>query len=334
MPEHPPLVLRFGRLGDLVLTWPALADLCRRSRPVDLVTSRQYAPLMESLPWIGRVWVAEGASGRRGMDEIVRLAGTIAEAGHGEILDLHGSLRSWLLCTRLGGAHRRVDKGSLQRRLRVGARVGGRQVGVRSGSVRPFTRRFLDAVGADVDAPDVPCAPPELLDERRGATLALAPGARRATKRWPARRFGELAAMWFAATGEGATVFHGPGEEGLAAEVCEASRGAARPCGELALPHLLRRLGRFAVVVGGDTGLVHLAGAAGVAPLGLFGPTGVSMGYWPWSERGAAIAPELPCHPCTLYGSDACPLGHHACLADLDVETVFDTALALAGGVA
>jgi len=333
LPEYPPLVVRFGRLGDLVLTWPALEDLSRRSRPVDLVTSLQYAPLMESLPWVGRVWALEAAGGRRGMDEVVRLAGSIAEAGHGEILDLHGSLRSWLLCTRLGGAHRRVDKGSLQRRVRVGARLGGRRVGIRAGDVRPFTRRFLDAVGADPDVSEVPRAPAELLDGPRGATLALAPGARRATKRWPADRYGDLAGMWFAATGESATVFHGPGEEDLAAAVCEASRGAARPCGDLDLPGMLRRLGGYAVAVGGDTGLVHLAAAAGARPLGLFGPTGVDMGYWPWSDLGAAVAPQLPCHPCTLYGSDTCPLEHHACMADLEVETVFDAALALAGGV-
>ena len=330
MSDRPPLVIRFGRLGDLVLTWPALEDLSRRRGPVDLVTSRQYAALMEALPWVGRVWALEPGSGRRGMDEVGRLAAAIRERGHGEVIDLHGSLRSWLLCARLGGADRRVDKGSLQRRIRVGARIGGRQVGIRAGQVRPFTRRFLDAVGADDECPEVPAAPPALLAGPRQGILALAPGARRATKRWPARRFGELAGMWFAATGEGAVVLYGPGEEALVADVCEASRGAARPCGELDLPGLLRDLGRCAVAVGGDTGLIHLAAAAGARPLGLFGPTGVSMGYWPWSDRGAAIAPELSCHPCTLYGSDGCPLEHHACLADLDTETVFDAALALA----
>lgn len=333
MPDRQPLVIRFGRLGDLVLTWPALEDLSRRCGPVDLVTTRQYAPLMEALPWIGRVWALEPGGGRRGVDEVRRLAVAIRDAGHGEVIDLHGSLRSWLLCAGLGGADRRVDKGSLQRRIQVGARIGGRQVGIRAGQVRPFTRRFLDAVGADADSPEVPRAPAELVRGPREGTLALAPGARRATKRWPAHRFGELAALWFAATGEGAVVFHGPGEEALAEQVCEASRGAARPCGELGLPGLLRRLGGCAVAVGGDTGLIHLAGAAGARPLGLFGPTGVSMGYWPWSELGAAIAPEIPCHPCTLYGSDRCPLGHHTCLADLDTETVFDTALALSAGV-
>ncbi len=333
MPDRPPLVIRFGRLGDLVLTWPALEDLGRRRGPVDLVTSRQYAALMEALPWVGRVWALEPGSGRRGMDEVGRLAAAIRDEGHGEIIDLHGSLRSWLLCARLGGADRRVDKGSLQRRIRVGARIGGRQVGIRAGQVRPFTRRFLDAVGADADSREVPTAPAALVAGPRQGTLALAPGARRATKRWPAHRFGELAGMWFAATGEGAVVLYGPGEEALVDEVCEASRGAARPCGDLDLPGMLRDLGRCAVAVGGDTGLIHLAAAAGARPLGLFGPTGVSMGYWPWSGRGAAISPELPCHPCSLYGSDGCPLEHHACLADLDTETVFDAALALAAGV-
>ena len=119
-----------------------------------------------------------------------------------------------------------------------------------------------------------------------------------------------------------ARVFFGPGEEALAKGVVEASSGAARAADDLDLWAVTRGLARCAVAVGGDTGLLHLAAAAGARPLGLFGPTGVHMGYWPWDGLGAAIAPDLDCHPCTLYGSETCPLEHHACLAELEVERV------------
>jgi len=124
----------------------------------------------------------------------------------------------------------------------------------------------------------------------------------------------------------------GPGEEALARAVAEASDGAARPVDDLDLRAITRTLAGCAVAVGGDTGLLHLAAAAGARPLGLFGPTGVEMGYWPWAGVGAALAPDLPCHPCTLYGSDTCPLEHHRCLRDLDPEAVLEAALDLLGG--
>ena len=55
------------------------------------------------------------------------------------------------------------------------------------------------------------------------------------------------------------------------------------------------------------------------------------MGYWPWRDAGRALTPDLPCHPCSLYGDDACPLEHHACLAELEPAQVLDQASALLG---
>jgi len=327
--DRPPLVVRFGRLGDLVLTWPALAWLAAEHGPVGLVTSAAYAPWMGELPWVGRVWPLE--PGARDLPDVMALARRIREAGHGPVIDLHASLRSRALCAALGGASRRVAKESLERRLRVGVRRGEGRLRLGEAPVRPFVRRFLDAAGAPDDAPALRRWPgrPE---PGEGPGLALLPGARRATKRWPAERHGALARLWRERTGGAVRIAFGPGEEALARAVAEASDGAARPVDDLDLRAITRTLAGCAVAVGGDTGLLHLAAAAGARPLGLFGPTGVEMGYWPWAGVGAALAPDLPCHPCTLYGSDTCPLEHHRCLRDLDPEAVLEAALDLLGG--
>jgi ADP-heptose:LPS heptosyltransferase len=331
--DRPPLVVRFGRLGDLVLTWPALAYLAGVHGPLELVTAARYAGWMAELPWIGRVWPLE--AGASDLADVVALARRIREAGHGPVIDLHASLRSRALCTALGGADRRVAKDSLGRRARIGMRTGEARVRLGSAPVRPFVRRFLDAVGAPGDAASVPSLRrddgPEPVGEG-GPRLALLPGARRATKRWAAERHGELARRWRAETGGAALVAFGPGEEQLAAAVVAAADGAARPVSDLELGAIGRELSRCAVAVGGDTGLLHLAAAVGAHPVGLFGPTGVEMGYWPWEGRGIALAPELPCHPCTLYGSDSCPLDHHDCLARLEPDRVLATALSLLEG--
>jgi len=327
-----PLVIRFGRLGDLVLTWPALAALHERSGPVSLVTSRRYAGLMGALPWVGRTFTLEGQAGVAGLQENLALAGEIRAAGFGPIIDLHGSLRSRILVGRLGGAARTVAKDSLDRRLTLGIRLGDGRLRAERGGIREFTRRFLDAVDAPADVPAVPRAPAELCDtpiRGDGPLLALLPGARSETKRWPAPSYAALASSWRAATGGRSTVFYGPGEETLARDVVDGSDGAAVPHDELDLLDLLRGMGRCAVAVGGDTGLLHLAGAAGARPVGLFGPTGANMGYWPWESIGTAVVPDLPCHPCTLYGSRRCPLDHHACLQELEVDDVLQVAVAL-----
>ena len=321
-----PLMIRFGRLGDLVLTWPALAAVAEREGRVDLVTSVQYSALMGALPWVRKVWSVEGLGGRQGVSEALRLASEIRAAGHGDVIDLHGSLRSRVLSAALGGAHRRVTKSSAARRLRIGARVGQGRLRVDRDGVEPFTRRFLHACDAGGD--DLPRAPGSLLGTRSGTpTLALLPGARSRTKRWPASRFGDLAKLWAEACGGRSVVVSGPGEEALAEQVVARSAGAALRFEPLDLLATLAELGRCHVAVGGDTGLLHLAAAAGARPVGLFGPTGANMGYWPWGSSGITLQPDMACHPCSLYGDERCPLEHHACLAELDAADVMQAAL-------
>ncbi len=326
-PDAPPLVIRFGRLGDLVLLLPALAHLARRHGAVDLVTTRQYEPLLAALPDVRRTWALRGRQGAAGLRENLALADAIREAGHGPVYDLHASLRSRILTARLGvRVAGTVVKQSLDRRLRVGVRLGEGRLRLGRGSVRPFTRRFLDAVGAGREEVAVPRLPRALTgpgpEVEAAPLLALLPGARRRTKRWPPAAFGALARGWQRATGGRALVVHGPGEAALAREVVAAAGGAAEILPDGGLPSLVPGLARCRVAVGGDTGLLHLAAASGASPVGLFGPTGAAMGYWPWSDAGVALSPDMPCHPCTLYGSERCPLGHHACLSDLDPARV------------
>ncbi len=325
----PPLVIRFGRLGDLVLITPALASLARRGGPVDVVTSDAYRGLLESLPWVRRVWSLRGLGGGEGAREVLALAGQIRRAGHGPVVDLHGSLRSRLLAAALGGAMRRVVKGSLRRRLRVGVRLGGGRARLGATSALPsFPGRYLATVGAGPDEPELPRWP--LANGRPGRgeppVLALLPGARTATKRWPPERFGALARLWRDELGGPSRVFHGPGEEGIAEAVLAASGGAAARCEELELTAVVQALAGCPVAVGGDTGLLHLAAAAGARPVGLFGPTAADTGYWPWSTRGRALVPALPCHPCSLYGAERCPLEHHECLRGLEPGAVLAAA--------
>jgi len=321
--------VRFGRLGDLVLTWPALAWLAGTQGPVDLVTGEAYAPMMHALPWTREVHGITGLPGLAGVREARGLADRLRQRGIGAVYDLHASLRSRVLCAALRGRVRRVSKQSTDRRLRVGLRLGNSRLRLGSGDVRPFTRRFLDTVGAPTDSDAVPRWP--LASGPTGKDLALLPGARRPTKRWPAASYGVLARRWRERTGATARVFYGPGEEALVDSVVAEAGGAATPHRDLDLLSVLDAMAACAVAVGGDTGLLHLAASAGAAPVGLFGPTGAHMGYWPWRDRGVTLSPDLSCHPCTLYGAERCGLEHHACLAERTPDEVLDAALSLLG---
>ncbi len=126
-----------------------------------------------------------------------------------------------------------------------------------------------------------------------GPFLALAPAANWAAKTWPAERFAALARHL---TGPGGplagvrvAILCGPREaEGLGSlleAIPEADRITVAGAPLLTVFALLRRAELF---VGNDSGLMHMAAAAGIPTLGLFGPSDERL-YAPWGARSAAL---------------------------------------------
>lgn len=99
----------------------------------------------------------------------------------------------------------------------------------------------------------------------------LNPGAGWGAKQWPAERYGAIARE-LSRDGIRSLVNSGPGEEGLAAAVESASGGAARRvCCSIA--ELIALARRARLMVGGDTGPIHLAAALKIPVVAIFGPT-------------------------------------------------------------
>ena len=103
--------------------------------------------------------------------------------------------------------------------------------------------------------------------------MVIHPGAAWASKRYPADRWGRVAAAIERSTGRPVVVSAGPGEAELAEQVEQASGGIAARADASDLPRLVGLLADAALVLGGDTGPLHLAHALGVPTLFLHGPT-------------------------------------------------------------
>jgi ADP-heptose:LPS heptosyltransferase len=145
--------------------------------------------------------------------------------------------------------------------------------------------------------------------------LALGPTANWTGKVWPPERFAALAAALRDRLPRVA-VFAGPGafEASLAAPLLAALPQAIDLTGRLTLSEAAACLARCALFVGNDSGLMHLAAAAGTATLGLFGPT-------PAAEYGPAGRMARPVISAT------------ASMADLATEQVAQAAQALLDGM-
>ena len=137
--------------------------------------------------------------------------------------------------------------------------------------------------------------------------LALGPSANWNGKCWPAQRFADMALQLTAPNGvlPGAriAVFGAAGERDTLAALIERLQ-AARQVHWLGGEHLLTlaaALAGVALYVGNDSGLMHLAAAAGAPTLGLFGPSREAL-YRPWGihsavVRGARSFEEIRHHP-------------------------------------
>jgi ADP-heptose:LPS heptosyltransferase len=154
-----------------------------------------------------------------------------------------------------------------------------------------------------LDPPPLPVVWTAPEDRARAAALlpsdrpiiALAPTANWPPKIWPAERFAAL----FQALRDGPlpgavpAIFAGPGEveRNTAAPLLRLLPDAIDLIGRLSVPEAAACLARSALFIGNDSGLMHLAAAAGAPTLGLFGPTDAAE-YAPSGRRAAATAAE------------------------------------------
>ncbi|MET7771927.1 glycosyltransferase family 9 protein [Nocardia sp. NPDC005366] len=148
--------------------------------------------------------------------------------------------------------------------------------------------RLLESAGIPADPTDLALAAPE---ESLGARthVVIHPGASPA-RRWPAERFALVAAHLHTA-GYRVVITGTAAEAPLARYVAEHAGlpESAVVAGELTLGQLAATVAGAALVIGGDTGVGHLATAFGTRSVLIFGPTPPELSGPP-PERMAHIA--------------------------------------------
>jgi heptosyltransferase-2 len=329
-PSVPPtiLIIRFSSIGDLLLTTPLLRAL-RLRHPAARITFVVREDLAETLRHNPRI--DDLVSYRRG-DSLRELARQLRRRqAWTHRLDLHGSLRSFLLRRLVGGAWHGYPKRRRRRRqlIRTHRRRGG--------DLGPVAERyFAAAAGLDV-VPDEGglefYTTREAENEADGflaahgigrnrGVIAMAPGAAHFTKRWPERHWAELVERTHRE--RDVVILGGAAEQELGLRLAAGRPGVVSAAGQFSLTGTAALLKRARLLVAGDTGVLHLATAVGTPVVGLYGPTVREFGFFPYHARAATLELDLPCRPCSSQGSSRCPLGHHRCLVDLTPDRVVE----------
>ena len=312
------LAVRLRALGDVVLVTPALRALARghRDRELHVVTDPRYAPLLDGLPGIHRVWALE-----RRANAAPALARSLRRRGVEIAVDFFGNPRSALLVAACGARARfgydlRARRGAYHT---VVPRTVPPAPGRRESAVATHLRLAVAAGGVpDGEGPGIALTPAAHASATRALaaagvvapedTVGLVAAGTWPTKTWPLSHAIALA-RGLAASGVPVLALCGPGEERIAARFAREPGVRVLPAADV--PTLAAVIARLRAVVGTDSGPRHLAAALGVPSFAWFGPTHPDT----WAPAGARHAhwwTDLPCRGCDRT---ACP--HWSCMPGL-----------------
>lgn len=349
------LVIRPDRIGDVVLSSPFLREL-RRSLPADahitLLTRPEVRELVALCPYVDEVlsyrWeMAWNRSRRIRYSRALALAREHLWPRHLEL----AILPRWdvdrdnaLVIAYLSGAAVRVGyvqqtslalrrgedftgllthpfrqphiRHELEHGLEMVRWLGGRVEDDRpelwlGDDDRAWARQFLAQHGHDAARP----------------LVALAPGTGEPKRNWPLERYTALAVWLQAEMGARVLLIGGPQEQPAAEAIQTALGGRGMvAAGRAGLRHTAALLEHCALYVGGDTGPMHMAAAAGatVVAISCHPQTGspasphAPVRFGPWGAGHLVLQPPTPLPPCT----DQCLAREPHCITGVSYEAV------------
>jgi heptosyltransferase-2/heptosyltransferase-3 len=160
--------------------------------------------------------------------------------------------------------------------------------------------------------------------------VAIHPGSGAAVKRWRPTAWAELAGR-LAADHGAQVIFTGSASEAELIDPVLALLAAGPPlpqapislAGQTSLGVLAAIYRRCALVIGPDSGPLHLAVAVGAPTVHLYGPVDRrTFGPWGSPQRHVVVTSDWGCIPCNRLDWPDRALGEHGCLRDISVDQI------------
>ena len=326
----PVLVVPYMWIGDFVRGHTVVRVLRTRwpNRAVDLLVTRQCAPLVDYMPGVRKGIVIDLPRGRLALGRQWALAAELRARAYATALVLP---RTWkaAIAPALAGIPERVGFfGEARFGLINAMRWGEKKL-----------PRFIDK-NAALALPDGAALPPEWpvpqlevpADEIArwrqanglgdGPAIALGPGSVGASKRWT---YYPEAARLFAERGFDVWVVGGPAEKALAQEITASGGARVRDLTGTDLRNGILAMAAASVAITNDSGLMHIAAAIGTPTMGIFGPTDPYL-WAPLNGLAATVLQtksKLSCQPCQRT---VCTMNDHRCMRDIAATDIVDTA--------
>jgi heptosyltransferase-2 len=113
-------------------------------------------------------------------------------------------------------------------------------------------------------------------------------------------------------------------------EICEeiaTKTGAKNLAGMTHLGESLFIISISKLLITNDSSPTHLATLVNCPTITIYGPTIPEFGFYPRAPKSRTIQVDgLKCKPCSIHGYNQCPLIHHKCMNEIEIESVLSAA--------
>jgi heptosyltransferase-2 len=345
------LVLRYRFIGDTILTVPFLRNL-RRAEPdahICWVVAPGSSDVIQGIPYIDELkfWDpvtihADSRGTHRTLAAKWSFIKELRSKCYDKVYVLKRSLSSAVIA-RLTGAPERIGFDTEGRGFLLTKKVPYHHD-------RHEVQNFLEVLRADgIDttddfleywtSPEEDAAAEKLLcDEGVSAVqklVAFHPFASIVQRGWHLENFAELVSL-FSEQGFTPLVLGAPGDKNDFNGVRDLFGSKTIDLvGKCRLRVTMALLKRCSLFIGNDSGIMHLAAAAGIPLVALFGPQS-PVKFGPWSERAVVIYKKFACSPCRQKFFTECEPSlrlRPACIEAITVDEVFRTGMQLLSSI-
>ena len=344
------LLVRPDHMGDALLTLPAITTLREALPEAELLAlaSPQTASVFASLPELDVVQTMDFPGINRSTQrrrlapwlQALRTARQLRDLRCSAALILRPDHWWGALVTWLAGIPQRIGfdlaettpfltqatplrhEHALLRNLRLVAALDGQAVNERVELCFPLTTADRDAAAAIFrDNGLSPNAP----------FLIIHPGTGAALKHWEEERWSKVADELSIALGA-QVLFSGSAAEQVLVQriIGQMSQPATSLAGKTSIAELAACSENALLVLGPDSGPLHLAAAVGAPTVSLYGPADpAEFGPWGPAKHHITLASNIGCRPCRVLDWDGDDTTWHPCLRDISVSQVVEAALGL-----
>lgn len=316
------LVIRFGSIGDIVLTTPVFSALKNvfPKAEIHFLTKKTFISITENNPNIDKIIAYEG--------NISTCAKELNSEHYDLVIDLHSNLKTLVLYWLMKPDIRWLtySKNTLKKWAWV-------LLGKKS-PIQHVTQQYMNTLspfGIDQKASlmELYLRQDEIQFGKKvpfthlAGYAVFAIGATHFTKKMPIQKWEELCRNIQLPV----IIIGGENEkiEGEKLALIDEFKILNR-CGELSIRESMSIIFNAKYVVTHDTGMMHIAAAFNKKTYSIWGGTVPEMGFSPLlkqSENSTILEVKtLSCRPCSKYGRNSCPQKHFKCMNEIDLSPV------------